>query len=170
MNAKGQLKAGWLAGIGVVLWSTSAWAQETLPAGAVRVDSGDTAWMLAASALVVAMIVPGLALFYGGMVRSKNALATMMHSFLILCVVSLVWALWGYSLAFAPDKGGVIGGLDWALLSGVGAVPHPVYAPTVPHLAFAIFQLMFAAFTPALIAGAFEIGRASCRERVYVLV
>jgi Amt family ammonium transporter len=111
--------------------------------------------MLAASALVAVMIVPGLALFYGGMVRSKNVLGTMMHSFLVLCVVSVVWALWGYSLAFAPDKGGVIGGLDWTLLSGVGAAPHPVYAPTVPHVAFMIFQLLFAAFTPALIVGAF---------------
>jgi Amt family ammonium transporter len=111
--------------------------------------------MLAASALVAVMIVPGLALFYGGMVRRKNVLGTMMHSFLVLCVVSVVWALWGYSLAFAPDKGGVIGGLDWTLLSGVGAAPHPVYAPTVPHVAFMVFQLLFAAFTPALIVGAF---------------
>jgi Amt family ammonium transporter len=89
------------------------------------------------------------------MVRRKNVLGTMMHSFLVLCVVSVVWALWGYSLAFAPDKGGVIGGLDWTLLSGVGAAPHPVYAPTVPHVAFMVFQLLFAAFTPALIVGAF---------------
>jgi Amt family ammonium transporter len=111
--------------------------------------------MLAASALVAVMIVPGLALFYGGMVRRKNVLGTMMHSFIVLCVVSVVWALWGYSLAFAPDKGGVIGGLDWTLLSGVGAAPHPVYAPTVPHVAFMVFQLLFAAFTPALIVGAF---------------
>ena len=155
MNVKGRLKAGWLAGIGAVLWSTGAWAQEMAPASAGRIDSGDTAWVLAATALVTAMIVPGLALFYGGMVRSKNVLGTMMHSFLILCVVSLVWVLWGYSLAFAPDKGGVIGGLDWTFLSGVGAAPHPLYAPTVPHVAFMIFQLLFAAFTPALIVGAF---------------
>jgi ammonium transporter, Amt family len=156
VHAKGWRKAGWLAAaLGIVLWSTCAWAQEAAPAGVGRIDSGDTAWMLAASALVAAMIVPGLALFYGGMVRSKNVLGTMMHSFLVLCVVSLVWALWGYSLAFAPDKGGVIGGLDWALLSGVGAAPHPVYAPTVPHVAFMVFQLLFAAFTPALIVGAF---------------
>jgi Amt family ammonium transporter len=148
-------KGATLLAVTASLAGASAWAQDKLPAGAGHVDSGDTAWMLAASALVVAMIVPGLALFYGGMVRSKNVLGTMMHSFLILCVVSVVWVLWGYSLTFAPDQGGVIGALDWALLSGVGAAPHPVYAPTVPHLAFAIFQLMFAAFTPALIAGAF---------------
>lgn len=140
---------------GLMLWSTAAWAQEAGPAAASRLDSGDTAWMLAASALVTAMIVPGLALFYGGMVRSKNVLGTMMHSFLVLCVVSLVWALCGYSLVFAPDKGGVIGGLDWILLGGVGADPHPLYAPTVPHVAFMVFQLLFAAFTPALIVGAF---------------
>ncbi|MFM7840998.1 MAG: ammonia channel protein, partial [Nitrospira sp.] len=97
--------------------STSAWAENV--AAAPRIDSGDTAWMLTASALVVAMVVPGLALFYGGMVRSKNVLGTMMHSFLTLCVVSLLWVLCGYSLVFAPDKGGVIGGLDWAFLSGV---------------------------------------------------
>lgn len=141
--------------IGAALWSTGAWAQEAVPAGAARIDSGDTAWMLAASALVTVMIVPGLALFYGGMVRSKNVLGTMMHSFLILCVVSMVWTLWGYSLVFAPDKGGVIGGLDGAFLSGVGAAPHPLYAPTVPQAAFMVFQLLFAAFTPALIVGAF---------------
>ena len=141
--------------IGAALWSTGAWAQEAVPAGAARIDTGDTAWMLAASALVTVMIVPGMALFYGGMVRSKNVLGTMMHSFLILCVVSMVWTLWGYSLVFAPDKGGVIGGLDWAFLSGVGAAPHPTYAPTVPQVAFMVFQLLFAAFTPALIVGAF---------------
>lgn len=156
MHAKGRQKAGWVvAALGIVLWSTQAWAQEAVLAGAGRIDSGDTAWMLAASALVAVMIVPGLALFYGGMVRSKNVLGTMMHSFLVLCVVSVVWALCGYSLAFAPDKGGVIGGLDWTLLSGVGAAPHPVYAPTVPHVAFMLFQMLFAAFTPALIVGAF---------------
>jgi len=157
VHAQGRQKAGWVVAalVGSVLWSTRAWAQEAVPAGAGRIDSGDTAWMLAASALVAAMIVPGLALFYGGMVRSKNVLGTMTHSFLVLCVVSLVWAFCGYSLAFAPDKGGVIGGLEWTLLSGVGAAPHPVYAPTVPHVAFMLFQLLFAAFTPALIVGAF---------------
>lgn len=152
--------AWWMNGVlvtaaGVVGWSTGAWAQESVAVSSTRIDSGDTAWILAASALVAAMIVPGLTLFYGGMVRTKNVLGTMMHSFLILCVVSMVWAFCGYSLVFAPDRGGVIGGLDWALLGGVGAAPHPVYAPTVPHVAFMVFQLLFAAFTPALIAGAY---------------
>jgi len=101
------------------------------------------------------MIMPGLALFYGGLVRSKNALGTIMQSVAILCLVSLIWVLFGYSLVFGPDRGGIIGGLDWAGLSGVGGEPHPRYGPTIPHVAFMAFQLMFAAFTPALITGAF---------------
>ena len=121
----------------------------------LKADTGDTAWVLASSALVLAMTVPGLALFYGGLVRKKNTLATVLHSFSILSVISLLWILVGYSLAFGPDKGGVIGGLDWIGLSGVGMEPHPVYGPTIPHQAFMVFQLMFAAITPALITGAY---------------
>ena len=121
----------------------------------LRLNSGDTAWILACSALVLMMAVPGLAIFYGGQVRSKNALGTMLQSFVILCLVSLLWVVWGYSLTFGPDRGGVIGGLDYTGLSGVGMEPNPAYALTIPHLAFALFQLMFAAFTPALITGAF---------------
>lgn len=115
----------------------------------------DTAWVLVSSALVLAMIIPGLALFYGGLVRSKNVLGTIMHSFVILCVISLLWLLIGYSLAFGPDKRGIIGGLEWAGLDNVGMAPNPTYGPTIPHQAFMIFQLMFAAITPALITGAF---------------
>ncbi|MGH7205886.1 MAG: ammonium transporter [Nitrospiraceae bacterium] len=118
-------------------------------------SAADTAWVLISSALVFAMIVPGLALFYGGLVRSKNVLGTVMHSFVILCLVSLLWLLVGYSLAFGPDKWGLIGGLAWAGLNGVGMAPHPTYGPTIPHQAFMVFQLMFAAITPALITGAF---------------
>ncbi|MBI4402162.1 MAG: ammonium transporter [Nitrospirae bacterium] len=141
---------------GVAVWASGAWAQEASQLPAVsKINSGDTAWVLAASALVLAMVSPGLALFYGGLVRSKNVLGTIMHSFIILCLVSLIWVLCGYSLAFGPDKGGVIGGLDWAGLSGVGVDPHPRYGPTIPHQAFMVFQLMFAVFTPALITGAF---------------
>lgn len=121
---------------------------------APKIDTGDTAWVLISSALVLVMVVPGLALFYGGLVRSKNVLGTVMQSFVILAVVSLLWILLGYSLAFGPDKGGVIGGLDWIALIGVGAEPHPTYGPTIPHQAFMFFQLMFAAITPALIVGA----------------
>jgi Amt family ammonium transporter len=120
-----------------------------------RIDTGDTAWVLASAALVLAMIVPGLALFYGGLVRSKNVLGTIMHSVVILCLVTLLWILVGYSLAFGPDKAGVIGGLEWIGLSGVGSAPHPTYGPTIPHQAFMVFQLMFAAITPALVTGAF---------------
>ena len=127
-----------------------AWAQASVP-----LNSGDTAWMLAATALVLVMIVPGLALFYGGLVRSKNVLSTVMHSFIVLCLVSVIWVLFGYSLAFGPDRGGVIGSLDWAGLSGVGAQPYPLYGATIPHGVFMLFQMMLAALTPALITGAF---------------
>ncbi|TAJ24547.1 MAG: ammonium transporter, partial [Nitrospirae bacterium] len=118
-------------------------------------DTGDTAWVLASSALVLLMIVPGLALFYGGLVRSKNVLATIAQSFVILCMISLLWVVVGYSLAFGPDKWGITGGLEWVGLKGVTMDPHPTYGPTIPHQAFMVFQLMFAAITPALITGAF---------------
>jgi Amt family ammonium transporter len=118
-----------------------------------KIDSGDTAWLLAAAALVMLM-TPALGFFYGGLVRRKNVLATIMHSFFILCLISVQWVLWGYSLAFGPDHGGLIGGLDWAALKGVGQEPGP-YGASVPHLAYMVFQMMFAVITPALITGAF---------------
>ncbi len=120
--------------------------------GTPQISAGDTAWVLTSSALVLAMVIPGLALFYGGMVRSKNVLSTIMHSFIAVCVVSIVWVFWGYSLAFAPDVGGVVGGLQWLGLTGVG--PEPVEGSTIPHSVFMVFQLMFAAITVALISGA----------------
>jgi len=132
--------------------------QEAAPAAVPappKIDTGDTAWVLISTALVLAMTAPGLALFYGGMVRSKNALGTIMQSFIILCLISLQWVLWGYSLAFGPDKGHLIGGLEWFGLNGVGLEPNADYAATVPHQAFMIFQMMFAVITPALITGAF---------------
>lgn len=116
-------------------------------------NTGDTAFMLMATALVMLM-TPGLALFYGGLVRSKNVLATMLQSFICLGVVSLLWVVAGYSLAFGPDRWGVIGGLDWAGLRSVGLEAGP-YADSIPHLLFCAFQLMFAIITPALITGAF---------------
>src|SRR6195256_3311857 len=119
----------------------------------MKIDSGDTAWLLASAALVMLM-TPALGFFYGGLVRRKNVLATIMHSFFILCLISVQWVLWGYTLAFGPDKGGLIGGLDWLTLKGVGQEPGP-YAATVPHQAFMVFQMMFAVITPALITGAF---------------
>ena len=120
----------------------------------MKVDTGDTTWLLISSALVMLM-TPGLALFYGGMVRQKNVLGTIMQSFIALGVITIQWVLYGYSLAFGPDIGGVIGSLDWIGLRGVGLNPHPDYSPTVPHQAFMIFQMMFAIITPALITGAF---------------
>jgi Amt family ammonium transporter len=129
-------------------------AAEAAPAPP-KIDTGDTAWVLTSSALVLAMTAPGLVLFYGGMVRRKHALGTMMHSFIILCLISVQWVLWGYSLAFGPDKGHIIGGLEWLGLNGVGLEPNTDYAGTIPHQAFMIFQAMFAVITPALIVGAF---------------
>lgn len=117
-------------------------------------NTGDTAFVMVSAALVMLM-TPGLALFYAGMVRSKNALGTIMQSFIIIGVISLEWILWGYSLSFGPDKLGIIGGLEWFGLKGVGTLPHPVYASTVPHHVFMIYQCMFAVITPALITGAF---------------
>jgi Amt family ammonium transporter len=104
---------------------------------------------------MVMLMTPGLALFYGGMVRAKNALSTIMQSFFIVALISVQWVLIGYSLAFGPDVGGFIGNLDWAGLAGVGQDPNPDYSATIPHLAFVAFQCMFAVITPALITGSF---------------
>lgn len=117
-------------------------------------NSGDTVFILISAALVMLM-TPGLALFYGGMVRSKNVLGTIMQSFILLGVITLEWVLIGYSMSFGPDVGGIIGNLDWFALKGVGMTPSPDYATTIPHIAFMIFQCMFAIITPALITGAF---------------
>jgi ammonium transporter, Amt family len=129
----------------------------TAPAvpAAPKIDKGDTAWMLTSAALVLMMTIPGLFLFYGGLVRGKNALGTIMQSFIIVALISIQWVLFGYSLSFGPDIGGLIGGLDWVGLSGVGAEPNADYAATIPHQAFMIYQMMFAIITPALITGAF---------------
>ena len=124
------------------------------------IDTGDTAWMLMSTALVMIML-PGLALFYGGLVRRKNVLSTIMHSFFGLALVSIVWVIVGFTLAFGPDVDlpvighGWIGNLDFAMFNGVGQAPSAVYAVTIPFMLFAMFQLMFAAITPALITGAF---------------
>lgn len=117
-------------------------------------NTGDTAWVLISSALVMLM-TPALGLFYGGMVRKKNLLSTIMFSFSILALLSIQWILFGYSLSFGPDVHGIIGGLKWFGLNGVGFGVNPDYAPTIPHLAFMAFQMMFAIITPALISGAF---------------
>ena len=119
-----------------------------------RIDTGDTAWLLVATALVMVML-PGLALFYGGLVRRKNVLSTIMHSFFGLALVSVVWVVVGFSIAFAPDATGLglFGGLDFFMFNGVGL--EPAEGSTIPFVLFAAFQLMFAAITPALITGAF---------------
>jgi Amt family ammonium transporter len=127
---------------------------EGIPTVASKIDTGDTAWILVSTALVMLM-TPGLALFYGGMVRGKNVLGTIMQSFIAIAIVSLQWILIGYSLAFGPDVHGIIGNLDWIGLRGVGVDPNPNYAPTIPHIAFMMYQAMFAVITPALITGAF---------------
>lgn len=146
------------------LSSSLAFAQDATPpapeaaataiaAAAPVINSGDTAFMMVCAALVMLM-TPGLAFFYGGMVRSKNAVSTMMQSMIALSIISLIWYAFGYSMAFAPGSA-LLGGFQWAMFSGVGAAPNPDYAATIPHLLFAVYQCMFAIITPALIAGAF---------------
>ncbi len=130
-------------------------AAPVAPAPQPKIDKGDTAWMLTCAALVLMMTIPGLFLFYGGLVRRKNVLGTIMHSFIIVGLITIQWTLWGYSLAFGPDVGGIVGSLAWFGLSGVGPEPNADYAATIPHSAFMIYQMMFAIITPALITGAF---------------
>ena len=121
----------------------------------ITINSGDTAWVLVSTALVLLMTAPGLAFFYGGLVRRKNVLSTMMQSFFLLCLISVQWVLFGYSLSFGPDVHHVIGSLAWLGFHNVGLEPNPTYAGTIPHMLFALFQMMFAVITPALITGAF---------------
>ena len=127
------------------LWPVGAQAAQTTP-----INAGDTAWVLVASALVLMMTAPGLALFYGGLVRRKNVLDTLMHSFILLAMISVQWVLWGYSIAFGPDIGGMLGSLHYVGLATVGGAPGP-YADTIPHLAHMIFQGMFAALVTLII-------------------
>ena len=130
-----------------------AFAKTTYAQGATTtISAGDTAWLLASAALVMLMTAPGLALFYVGLVSQRNMLSTLMHSFFLLCLISVQWVLFGYSLSFAP--GGLVGGFEYLLFGGVGQTAVAM-APTVPHLSFAIYQGMFAVITPALITGAF---------------
>ena len=118
----------------------------------MQIDTGDTAWILISAALVMIML-PGVAFFYGGMVRKKNILSTLMMSFAAMAVVGIIWVFYGYSLGFGPDKGGFIGSLQFLGLTGVGQDPSDIYATTVPHLAFMVFQAMFAMITVSLIIG-----------------
>ena len=148
---------GLIAGVGLTA-ATSAWAQtavtEAAPAAPV-VNSGDTAWVLISTALVLLMTIPGLALFYGGLVRRKNVLSILMQCFFLVCLITMQWVVFGYSISFGPDIKGFIGSLDWSMLNHVGAEPNADYAGTIPHSVFMLFQMMFAIITPALIIGAF---------------
>ncbi len=137
----------------LTFFGTFAGAACAMAATPAKIDTGDTTWMLVSSALVLLM-TPGLALFYGGMVRRKNVLGTVMHSFVAMGVISIQWVLIGYSLSFGPDVGHFIGNLHWLGLNHVGLSPDPDYGATVPHQAYMIFQMMFAIITPALISGA----------------
>jgi Amt family ammonium transporter len=134
-----------------VFSASTALAQTSAPSG---ISNADNAWMLTSSALVLMMTGPGLALFYGGLVRRKNVLATMMQSFAMMCIISVLWAVIGYSLAFGPG-GTFIGGFHFAFLRNVGLAPDPDYGATIPAQTYMIYQLMFAIITPALICGAF---------------
>jgi hypothetical protein len=151
--------AGCLAPLLLLASLGIAWAAEAAP----KIDSGDTAFVLIGAALVLLM-TPGLAFFYGGMVRRKNVLSTIMHSFIIICLISVQWVIYGYGLAFGPDKLHLIGSLSWLGLNGVGFAPYEVavngaraapYGATIPHLVYMAFQMMFAVITAALISGSF---------------
>ena len=123
----------------VCVCCSTAYAQGAAAAAGAKIDTGDTAWMLVSAALVLIM-TPALALFYAGMVRRKNVLGTIMQSFFMIALISVQWLVVGYSLAFGPDVGHLVGNLDWAFLAGVGLMPNPDYAATVPHQAFMIYQ------------------------------
>ncbi|WP_371374543.1 ammonium transporter [Sporomusa aerivorans] len=138
----------------MAIFVPAAFADGDTPAEAAKLDTGDTTFVLLSAALVMLM-TPGLALFYGGMVRTKNALTTIMQSFFCLGLVTVQWVLFGYSLAFGPDINHLIGSLDWVALNGVGQEANADYAATIPHMAFMIFQAMFAIITAGLITGAF---------------
>jgi Amt family ammonium transporter len=158
MSARGW-KARVMTGLGVAIGvgcTGAAWAQGVAPeAAAVPVaNAGDTAWVLVSAALVMLM-TPGLAFFYGGLVRRKNILSILMQCMIVLCLISVQWVICGYSLSFGPDVKGLIGNLNWAFLNGVGQTPNADYASGIPHQVFMMFQMMFAVITPALILGAF---------------
>ena len=135
----------------MVSWASAQEAATPAASTTLAISAGDTAWVLASAALVMLM-TPGLGLFYGGMVRRKNVLGTIMQSFFLVALISVQWVIWGYSLAFHPGNS-FLGGTDWFFLKNIGVV-NPG-APTIPHYAFVLFQAMFAIITPALITGAY---------------
>lgn len=143
-------------GVGHLFLSSQAYAQDAaeVAAAPASINTGDTAWLLMSSALVLLM-TPGLAFFYAGMVRSKNVVSTLFQSMIACSVISLLWFAFGYSIAFSPTNGGFFGGFGWSFLSGVTTAPNTDYGATIPHSLFMLFQCMFAIITPALITGAF---------------
>src|SRR5262249_18422984 len=136
----------------IVCAGVPAFAQT--PAPEPKIDTGDTAWMLTSAALVLFMTIPGLFLFYGGLVRSKNVLGMLMQNFSMVGLITIQWIIIGYSLSFATGSS-FLGGLQWVGLNGVGSTPNADYAATIPHQTFMFYQLMFAIITPALMTGAF---------------
>src|SRR5688572_12510889 len=134
--------------------AAAAPAATPAPAPEPTIDTGDTAWMLTSAALVLFMTIPGLFLFYGGLVRSKNVLGMFMQNFILVGLITVQWIVIGYSLAFANGSP-FLGGLQWVGLADVGLTPNPDYAATIPHQTFMFYQLMFAIITPALMTGAF---------------
>jgi Amt family ammonium transporter len=148
----------------------TAFAEATEAAAEVAtIDTGDTTFILLSAALVMLM-TPGLALFYGGMVRTKNVLSTLMQSFFIIGLITVQWVLWGYSLSFGPDMNHFIGSLAWFGLNGVGQLPNADYAATIPHMLFMIFQCMFAIITAALITGSFAERMRFSAFSVFILI
>jgi Amt family ammonium transporter len=146
-------KVMYAAACGALAVATSAGAEEAA-AAAPKFDTGDTAWMLTSTALVLMMTIPGLFLFYGGLVRSKNVLSTIMHSFFCAALISVTWVLYGYSMAFGTSQGGLVGGMDFIGLKNILGTASAI-APTIPQMLFVIYQATFAIITPALISGTF---------------
>jgi ammonium transporter, Amt family len=160
MNPIHLARRSWFVGSGLLGLGFSAFGADNPPQiqaavpPVVTVNAGDNAWLLASSALVLMMTAPGLILFYGGLVRTKNVLSTMMHSLILMALISALWMVFGYSMAFAPGNAFCGNPLTHFLLKGVGGAPDPDYAPTIPAQTFMLFQMMFAIITPALISGA----------------
>ena len=148
------LRVAAAGGLGALISAATALAEEAAAPAAPKFDTGDTAWMLTSSVLVLMMTIPGLALFYGGLVRSKNVLSTLMHSFFCAALISVTWVLFGYSMAFGPDIGGIVGGAANFGLRGILGTANSA-APTIPQMVFVAFQGTFAIITPALISGTF---------------
>ncbi|MEQ1861135.1 MAG: ammonium transporter [Chthoniobacteraceae bacterium] len=148
-------RPGRCAGLAVALLLSLTFAAHAQDAAAPKIDTGDNAWMLASTALVLLMTGPGLALFYGGLVRTKNVLSTMMHSFFLMSLVSLLWFVFGYSMAFGEGNAFFGNPLQYLFLDGVDGTPNADYAATIPQQTFMLYQMMFAIITPALITGAF---------------